>query len=122
MAETLLTIGTVYLWIGAAVAVVFLLWGIERVEPNAKDAWAMRPLLFPGVVLAWPLVLWRWARIEMRGPETQARFRPPRLGQSALAVTMALLIPVILIGGVILRQNGPHERPAMSLDEAGDTE
>lgn len=49
---------------GFAVAAVFLLWGIERVSPLAIGAYAFRPLLIPGVVLLWPLVLWRWIALE----------------------------------------------------------
>ena len=54
--------------IGAVVACAFLLsGGIERVEPAARGAYAVRPLLVPGIVLLWPLVLWRWAVLTRRG-------------------------------------------------------
>jgi hypothetical protein len=53
---------------GAAVAAAFLLGGgIERVEPAARGAYAVRPLLLPGIVLLWPLVLWRWVALIRRG-------------------------------------------------------
>ena len=45
---------------GLATALAFLLLGIDRVDPNARGAYAFRPLLVPGLVLLWPLVLWRW--------------------------------------------------------------
>lgn len=45
---------------GVCVAVPFLTFGIDRIDPAAAGAYAMRPLLLPGVVLLWPLVLWRW--------------------------------------------------------------
>ncbi len=55
--------------VGAAVAVAFLAGGgIERVEPAARGAYAVRPLLLPGIVLLWPLVLWRWAALMRRQP------------------------------------------------------
>lgn len=61
-----------YAALGAAVALVFLAAGIERVDPAARGAYAFRPLLLPGLVLLWPLVLWRWRRLERdrrpRGP------------------------------------------------------
>jgi len=52
-----------YSWgvIGLMVAIAFLLLGFDRVDPGAKDAYAVRPLLVPGLVLLWPVVLWRWA-------------------------------------------------------------
>ena len=51
---------------GLAVAAIFLLWGIDRIDPIAPGAYAFRPLLVPGVVLLWPIVLLRWAWLETR--------------------------------------------------------
>lgn len=53
-----------YAALAAAVALAFLTFGIERVDPAARGAYAFRPLLLPGLVLLWPLVLWRWRRLE----------------------------------------------------------
>ncbi len=61
----------IYGWIGAAVAALFLLVGIDRVDPSARSSYAFRPLLIPGIVVLWPLVLLRWIRLE-RAPETEA--------------------------------------------------
>lgn len=60
----------IYGWIGAAVAVLFLFVGIDRVDPSARGSYAFRPLLIPGIVVLWPLVLFRWIRLE-RTPETE---------------------------------------------------
>ena len=60
-----------YAALGAAVALAFLTAGIERVDPAARSAYAFRPLLLPGLTLLWPLVLWRWRRLERE-------LRPPR--------------------------------------------
>ena len=46
------------------VAVLFLFIGLDRIDPAAKDAYAFRPLLIPGIVVIWPLVLWRWWSLE----------------------------------------------------------
>lgn len=72
MGAVLLEIGEIYLWVGGVVAAAFLTVGISRVDAPAKGAFAFRPLLIPGVVGLWPLVLWRWARLEIaraRGAE-----------------------------------------------------
>ena len=51
---------------GAVLAVAFLLWGIDRVDPASRGAYAFRPLLIPGLVLLWPLVATRWIALERR--------------------------------------------------------
>lgn len=67
MAATIVDAVTTYGAAGACVALVFLLWGIDRVDPSASGAYAFRPLLIPGIVLLWPAVLVRWAWLEWRG-------------------------------------------------------
>jgi len=57
----------VYGTIGAVVAAVFLVVGIGRIDPGARGAYAFRPLLVPGVVFLWPVVLWRWYVLEHGG-------------------------------------------------------
>lgn len=52
--------------VGLAVALAFLLVGIDRIDAAARGAYAFRPLLLPGAVLLWPLVLGRWAMLERR--------------------------------------------------------
>ncbi len=56
----------VYLAAGALVALPFVLWGIDQVDPAAKGAYAFRPLLLPGLVLLWPAVAARWAALARR--------------------------------------------------------
>jgi hypothetical protein len=53
--------------VGALVAAGFLLFGFDRVDPGAHEAYAVRPLLVPGLVLLWPLVLWRWIALSRKG-------------------------------------------------------
>ena len=59
----------IYGGIGAVVAAAFLLFGLDRIEPLARGAYAFRPLLVPGLVMLWPLVLVRWA---IRARDTRA--------------------------------------------------
>ena len=66
MAETIVSIATVYGAAGLSVAAVFLLWGIDRIDPAAHGAYVFRPLLIPGIVLVWPAVLLRWIWLERR--------------------------------------------------------
>lgn len=54
----------IYASIGAIVAAVFLVFGIDRIDPAAHGAYAFRPLLIPGIVILWPFALWRWLALE----------------------------------------------------------
>ena len=101
---TLVLAGTYYLYAGAAVAVVFLLYGLGRLDENAQDAWVFRPVLIPGVLLIWPLVIWRWT-VLFRGEEKLDRHRMPRIRQERAQVVFALVIPLILLVAFALRQD-----------------
>ena len=66
LAEAIVSAAKVYAIVGGVVATAFLMYGIDRVDPSAHHAYAFRPLLAPGLVLLWPLVLWRWKALERR--------------------------------------------------------
>jgi hypothetical protein len=68
-ASFLIDIGRYYLIAGAVVAAAFLVIGIDRVDPSARGSYAFRPLLVPGICLIWPLVLYRWVRLEKHGED-----------------------------------------------------
>ena len=63
-ARVLMEIVEIWGWIGLAVAASFLLLGIERIDPAAEQSYAFRPLLIPGLIVLWPLVLVRWYSLE----------------------------------------------------------
>ena len=66
MAAFIIDAVLVYAAIGVCLALVFLLWGIDRIDPSAAGAHAFRPLLIPGLVLLWPVVAARWLALERR--------------------------------------------------------
>lgn len=101
---------------GLAVAAVFLTVGMDRIEPNSRTSFVFRPLLIPGTVILWPLVLWRWFVLESGRDNPNARHDPPRRFHKAFWVVFAFVIPAILITGMIVRQDGPRERPAIRLE------
>ncbi len=68
MAELIVQAATVYLGVGGVVALAFLLFGIDRVDPQARGAYLFRPMIAPGLVLLWPLVLTRWAALARGRP------------------------------------------------------
>jgi hypothetical protein len=66
-ASLLVDLAWAYGLLGLAVAAAFLLYGIDRVDPSARGAVAFRPLVAPGIVLLWPLVLLRWRALAKAG-------------------------------------------------------
>lgn len=115
-AATLILAVQAYLAFGAIVAFGFVLVGIGRIEPNARGAFVFRPLIIPGLVLIWPLVLIRWWQLETGRADPAARHRPPRALQGALALVLALLIPAIVFSALLARQDGPRERRVILLE------
>lgn len=67
VAEALVFLLEAYAGFGVLVAAIFLLFGIDRVEPSARGSYAFRVLLIPGVIGIWPLILWRWRALERAG-------------------------------------------------------
>ncbi len=115
-ADTILMIVRYWCYAGLVLAAVFLTIGIDRVEPNSRTSFVFRPLLIPGVVILWPLVAWRWLVLEAGWDKPNARHQPPRRFHKAFWVVFAFVIPAILITGLIVRQDGPWERPAVRLE------
>ncbi|MTI17143.1 hypothetical protein E1162_07800 [Rhodobacteraceae bacterium RKSG542] len=45
---------------GLAVALLFLVFGLDKVEEAARGAYLFRLQIIPGLVLLWPLVIYHW--------------------------------------------------------------
>jgi hypothetical protein len=55
--------------VGLAFAVPFVLRGVQRIDPLARDATVgFRLVIVPGVVIFWPLLAARWALGARRPP------------------------------------------------------
>lgn len=114
---TLIIIATWYLYVGAAVAAWFILYAIGRLDENAESAWIFRPLLVPGVLLIWPLVLWR-CLVLWRGEEKLDRHRMPRKLQDRIAIVFVFAVPLILILAVGARQDPTRLAEPIQLEAA----
>lgn len=55
-----------YALVGVGVGALFLLIGIDRIDEDARGAYLFRPLLIPALISLWPLVILRWARLELK--------------------------------------------------------
>ena len=102
--------------LGLVAAVAFLAFGLARVDAGARGAYAFRPLLLPGLVLLWPLVLWRWWRLA-RAPAAPTLGRRYARTHRAVWTVLAVLLPLLLFAAFALRQNGPLEAAPVRLAE-----
>lgn len=115
-ATALVDFAEIYGWIGLAVAVPFLLFGMDRFDEDARGAYIYRPLLLPGAVLIWPLVLWRWIVIETGKDKWPLRHRPPRKSHGIAALALAICIPAIIITGIAVKQVWPADVAPQQLE------
>jgi len=118
MAEALLEIARIYLVLGGVVAAVFCVFVVGRIDENGRDAYVFRPLLIPGTVLIWPLVLYRLHVLNGLWDESR-RHRPPLRRQNRAAIAMALAIPVILAVSLAIRQPNQYQAPAVLIAPPG---
>ncbi|WP_298917172.1 hypothetical protein [uncultured Roseobacter sp.] len=95
--------------IGALVAAVFLTFGMDRIDEDAQDAYIFRPLLIPGILAIWPLVLWRWYLYETGREVWARRYDPPRKAHFAVGWILPIGICAIIVTGLSIRQQWPAE-------------
>lgn len=118
MAGTLVGLAEIWLWLGAAVAAVFLTIGIDRIDEDARGAYVFRPLLIPAILLIWPLVLWRWIIIERKGDVTPKRYRPVRAAHAPTAIGLSLAVLLLLGAGWSARQSWPADISPVQMTKA----
>jgi hypothetical protein len=103
-----------YAAMGGVAAIAFLAFGLDRIDPSARGAYAFRPLLLPGLLLLWPLVVWRWRALS-RGPARPASGRHYAGTHRVVWMALALLLPLLLFASLALRQSGPLEAAPVRL-------
>ena len=63
LAETLITAVGAYLCLGVLFALLFLIFGVSRIDPRARGgSVGYRLLVLPGVAALGPYLAWRWIR------------------------------------------------------------
>ncbi|MBN36101.1 MAG: hypothetical protein CMM46_15260 [Rhodospirillaceae bacterium] len=112
---------TTYFWIGMVVATLFLVIAIDRIDPNAHGAFIFRVLLIPGIIVLWPLVLLRWAVLELKGAgEERPAYESCRSRQGLVPACDSPAVRAAGCHGLAVA--GPSEQPAVLLEapsEAG---
>ena len=106
-AEIILMVLKVWGWIGAAVALAFLTFGMDKIDEDADGAYVFRPLVVPGILLVWPLVLWRWAVLATGKDHWPNRYRTKRRNHHWVGMIMPVAIIIILTVGWSVRQAWP---------------
>lgn len=71
--ETILNASRGYLFAGFIFSVVFVIFGIHRVDPDATG-WSIgfRIIILPGLCVFWPLFAVRWVRGKRKPTERNA--------------------------------------------------
>lgn len=106
-AELLLMLVRWWSAIGAVVALAFLTVGVDRLDEDARGAYVFRPLIIPGVLLLWPLVLWRWYILASDRDVWAKRHKPRRHTHRLFAYAMPIIIVAIIVTGLSVRQQWP---------------
>lgn len=118
-AELIVTLAGWWLIAGSFVAVAFLFVGIDRIDEDARGAYVFRPLLVPAILLIWPMVLWRWIRLELGLADENKRYRPPRAIHFPTALVLALVLAVAVASSIAVRQTWPVDVEPQQLSEPG---
>ena len=116
-AAVLMTLVQVWGAIGLFTALIFLTVGMDRIDEDARGAYVFRPLLLPGIMLIWPLVLWRWWQLEAQAAPWLKRYQPVRKSYGVAVCAMTLAIVLALILGLGSRQEWPSEVQPEQLGE-----
>lgn len=116
-AAGLIAFAQIWLLIGSAVAALFLLFGIDRIDEDADGAYVFRPLLIPGILLIWPLVLWRWYRLESNTDVWAKRYKPVRSKHLPAALIMAGALTLAIVAGLSVKQTWPADIAPVKLSE-----
>lgn len=60
--------------IGAVIAILFLVFGVNRIDESAKGASVFfRPMIFLGCAMLWPAVVIRWlSGVKINEPDEDA--------------------------------------------------
>jgi hypothetical protein len=104
-ADALLSAAMAYMAVGAGVALAFLLFGLDRIDPTARGAYGFRALIGPGLALLWPLVVTRWL-IAPAGAQPRSAPRQ-QAGHRVAWLCLAVIVPAILVASLVQRRASP---------------
>ena len=103
-AASLIAFAEIWLIVGLVVAALFLAFGLDRLDDSARGAFIFRTLILPGLVLIWPLVVYRWALLETGRDRWRLRHRPPREAHGRVWAVLGALIPIVFLAAMVLNE------------------
>lgn len=66
----------IYVGLGVAFAIPFLLKGLHKIDPAAREGtWGFKIAILPGVIAFWPLMGLRWLRNPPKLPTERSPHR-----------------------------------------------
>ncbi len=113
VSQGLLAFCSAYLLVGAFVAFAFITFGLEGVDAAAREAYGFRILIYPGLVLLWPLVVWRWWSI-VNGASDKPRPVAHHVRLHAFAWIFLLVMISSLLGIALFQSHAVISKPANS--------
>jgi hypothetical protein len=110
LVEYLLTVLGAYLVAGVVVAVWVEVFALQQLDPvAAHGTWGFRVLIFPGLVLLWPVMLrkgWKARHHRYDSPDAERPVSPRRLRQAHGTAfgLLAVMLPLLLAGSLLWRR------------------
>lgn len=110
-AASWLAFAETWLIAGLVVAALFLAFGLDRLDESARGAFIFRALILPGLVLIWPLALYRWIVLETGRERWALRHRPPREAHGKVWAVLGALIPIVFLAALLLNEPAANDLP-----------
>lgn len=117
--ELILGAATIWLIAGCLLAIGFPMLGVDRVLEDARGVYLFRVVVAPGIVLLWPIVLWRWHGHATGALDWRHDHQPRRRLAGLLELAMAASLLVMLILAVVLARDSATARQPLRLSEMG---
>lgn len=118
VAALILWAAGIWLSVGCLVALAFLMLGADRVLEDARGVYLFRVLVAPGIVLLWPIVLWRWYVREKGALDWRDHHQPRRRLAGHLELAMAAALLVLLALAAVLASDPAAPPEPLRLSEA----
>lgn len=117
VATFIIGLGGAYVLTGAVVSVAYVVFQIDRRDPAARGTFAFRPLLLPGLILLWPLVMARWNR-DRDAPSSISFQRIHKPAHRLIWMGLPIFLVVIMIAAWSLRQHTIPASPSIRIGQS----